>query len=497
MPEMPELCDVKALHDKIDQLLEALEGEKSFDFLIAFDQLCHLFFLKILDEQELGRVSYLGHDQGFHKPLFPLQTERYRWQRWCHLPSEELLAFVRDEVFSYMASLSREDRQVGEHFRDARLLINSSTGFARVVEIISRIEFTRMGHDAGVEFDRYLLERLVQVSAADSSYIKLPPALSRLMLELTQPQAGETVFDPSASVGDLLIAALDHMHINWPSERLSQQDITLSGVEDSRQLVRITKVRLMLHGLWRPSIHHLDLFADQEATHVPGPAQQVILAAPPLKTRTILALAYYQRDRPSDINYLQLCMASLAPGGRCAIVVPDAVLNSISRTAVAVRQHLIQSFNLLAVVKLPRSVLPSTARMNISLLIFRKPLAERAQGTEAAWFYQVDYLHGAATQEFSIQHLISLWQDYQASNFQEPFGPETVARLAPESQPPCCWWAKKEQLAQANYNLDAQIWHPVIEDIHAGDDPETLVNALLTDYQEIVIGLQSLLKEIK
>ena len=481
----------------VNIVFQRYSKKQPFQFLIALDQLCHLFFLKILDEEEASRVRSAGPSPFSIKPLFPLQTERYRWQRWCGLPDEALLAFVRDEVFSYMAALSRDDHEVGEHFRDAQFLIGVPASFKRVVEIISSIEFTTMDCDTSVEFDRYLIARLVEVSETDFSYIKLPPALSRLMLEVTQPQAGETVFDPSVGVGDLLIAALDQSHSNWPNEMLSQRDISFSGVENSRQLVRITKVRLMLHGLRHSSIHHLDLFADKEWQHVPEPVHQVILAARPLRTSTIHADATLPRYLASNLSYLQLCMASLAPGGRCAMVVPDTVLNSISHSMIAVRERLISNFHLLAVVKLPRSVLPITTRMNVSVLIFRKPLPLQSQGTDEVWFYQVAHLDAASTQEFSIQHLLAHWKSYSASNFQKLFGPETVASLPPGSNPPCCWWVKRESLTQANFNLDAQIWRPEIEDIHAGDDPETLLNAMLVDYHEIVIGLERLLKEIK
>ncbi len=481
------------LHNKIDELLASLKGTKPFDFLIALDQLCYLFILKMLDEEEDNRVRLASPSLFSLKPLFPLQTARYRWRHWCGLPAESLLPFVRDEVFSYMASLIREDAQVSEHFRDAQLMMGDLENFKQVVDIISSFEFATMGHDASAEFDRYLIARLVDVSATDSPYIQFPPALSRLMLEVTQPKAGETVFDPSAGVGDLLVATMDHLHINYPNETPGQLAITISGVEISRRLVRIAKVRLMVSGCRYSPLRQFDIFASKGSLLTLGSNSQVILAAPSL-TRPAYVPA---QDRPSDIAYLQLCMEALMPGGRCAIVVPDAVLSSISRTAIAIRGHLIANFNLLAVIKLSRSALPSALRMNGTLLIFQNPLTEDAPKTKQVWFYHVDQLAATATQEFSIDHFIALWKDYQASNFQRVSGPETITRLPPQSNPPCCWWVKKEQLAQANFNLDAQIWRPEIEDLHANDDPETLVNALLTDYHEIVNGLESLLKEMK
>jgi type I restriction enzyme M protein len=486
------------LHEKIDQMLEAIQGRvQPFDFLIALDQLCHLFFLKMLDEEEEYRGQQANPSLFSLKPLFPLQTARYRWHRWCGLPQEQLLPFVRDEVFPYMGSLTRDDQEVGEHFRDARLMFGTPESFATIISVISGFEFLTMRGDVRAEFDRYLMNRLADMSDSDSSYIKLPAPLARVMLELTRPQTSETVFDPTASVGDLLIAA--HGHLNGGFQEGNRNHFSgasLLGFEKSRQLVRICRVRLMLNGLRHASIYLVDVLATSESDHAPGLPANVILAAPPMRTKTVYFPDKLQYDHSPDFAFLQSCMHGLAPGGRCAIVVPDSVLAGPSRSLIALREKLITEFELLAVIKLPQSVLPTKARIKVSLLLFRKPLKFHPIDPRAVWFYEVRHLNDSAVGPFSIRHLLALWADYRVSNFQQPPGTETVVRLSPDAASPCCWWASKQQVALANFSLEAKRWQPQAADASLAVDPEILVDELIVDYQKMLSGLQELLREI-
>jgi type I restriction enzyme M protein len=487
------------LHQKIDQMLDAIKGRtQPFDFLIALDQLCHLFFLKMLDEEEPYRVQQASPSFSSLKPLFPLQTARYRWHRWCGLPSDELLPFVRDEVFPYMGSLTRDDQDVGEHFRDAHFGFGNPESFATVITIISGFDFTTMSRDERVEFDQYLIGRLAVTCDDGSSYIKLSPALARLMLALTQPELDEVVFDPATGVGDLLIATLGHLHEGaQEGKRNHFSGVSLLGFEKSRQLVRICKVRLMLNGLRHALIHLFDLFTADQPDQAPGLPANVILAAPPMRTKAVFLANNLQYDRSPDFAFLQSCMHGLAPGGRCAIVVPDSVLAGTSRGLIALRERLITEFELLAVIKLPQNVLPAKANIKVSLLLFHKPMKLRSYDPAAVWFYEVRHLNDMAAGLFSISYLLKLWADYQASNFQQPPGPETVTRLSPDAATPCCWWASKQQVALANFNLEARKWQPEVADDALAVDPEILVDELISDYQKMVVGLQQLMMEIK
>jgi type I restriction enzyme M protein len=82
-------------------------------------------------------------------------------------------------------------------------------------------------------------------------------------------------------------------------------------------------------------------------------------------------------------------MQSLAPGGRCAIVVPEGVLFGSTKAHVDLRRKLVDAFNLLAVVSLPAGVFKPYTGVKTAVLVFRKPTEGSEQVTEKVWFYEV------------------------------------------------------------------------------------------------------------
>ena len=69
----------------------------------------------------------------------------------------ELGAFLRDDVFPYMASLVREDPHVAGYFRDSILQIAEPGVLKQVVEEIGSIEFRKLGPDVKGDIFEYLL----------------------------------------------------------------------------------------------------------------------------------------------------------------------------------------------------------------------------------------------------------------------------------------------------------------------------------------------------
>ena len=55
-------------------------------------------------------------------------------------------------------------------------------------------------------------------------------------------------------------------------------------------------------------------------------------------------------------------METLAPGGRCAVVVPEGALFGSSNAHKSLRQKLVQDFEILAVVSLPAGVFKTLCR---------------------------------------------------------------------------------------------------------------------------------------
>ena len=97
----------KELRSKLDQVTNILFAGGLANPITYIEQLSYLIYLKMLDEME-SKNELQARLGGATSQLFPKQAVRYRWSEWRFKSGKELLDFVRDEVFSHMASLHRK-----------------------------------------------------------------------------------------------------------------------------------------------------------------------------------------------------------------------------------------------------------------------------------------------------------------------------------------------------------------------------------------------------
>jgi len=200
-------------------------------------------------------------------------------------------------------------------------------------------------------------------------------------------------------------------------------------------------------------------------------------------------------------------MQHLAPGGRCAVVVPEGLLFGSTGAHVDLRKKLLDDFDLLAVVSLPAGVFKPYAGVKTAVLVFRRPASESAKRVNWVWFYEVrndgydpDKISGGGRVETpeknDIPDLLEHWKSYKASGFTTPPGLEAKTLLPHGAEEPSCWWTTRQKLADAEYNLGAGQWKPRIAEKTSNEDPKELVAEVLNDYRQVVEGLEALMTEL-
>ena len=204
-------------------------------------------------------------------------------------------------------------------------------------------------------------------------------------------------------------------------------------------------------------------------------------------------------------------LRSLAPGGRCAVVVPEGALFGSTRAHKDLRERLLRECELLAVVSLPAGVFKPYAGVKTSVLVFRRPAAEPVEGRAATgrvWFYEIrndgydpDKIQGGGRPETpeknDIPGLMAAWGNYKASGYREPPGVEAGAVLDAGSEEPRCWWAPFDAVAENDYNLTASRYKPRVAEAMPDEDPAELIREVLAIEREITAGLEKLLGEVE
>jgi len=541
----------QTIRKKLDHITDILWGGGVTNPVTYIDQISYLIYLKLLDEEENSRELQRRLKAGDGHKLFPGQAERFRWSKWKFKSGAALRDFVRDEVFPYMASLVKDEPQVAEYFRDAVLEIHDPNVLKQVVDELDGIDFRKLGPDVKGDIFEYLLTHLGQ--SALNGQFRTPRQIRTFMVEMVDPDLGDTIYDPACGTAGFLVDVVDYLRAKYSEspeeipiygeewlekrgqtveearqqipnlqiyrkgigERIPKWDLleaSIYGTDVSRQMLRISMMNLVLHGIRKARLKRANVLSEmggltEDDLHR---KYQVILSNPPFAG--VLPQDSIRQDLPtsskkSELLFLALMLESLAPGGRCAVVVPEGALFGATGAHVELREKLLRENELLAVVSLPAGVFKPYSGVKTSVLVFRKPKDLPKKGkaaTQRVWFYEVrndgydpDKIQGGGRPETpelnDISGLLRTWDKYEKSRFKETPGVRAGETLPLGSAEPRSWWAGIEAIQASDFNLTASRYKPTIAEKLSEEDPSELIREVLDLEQEIVVGLTRLL----
>lgn len=519
------------------------------------EQISYLIYLKLLDEEESNRELRARLKAGNGKRLFPDQAERFRWMKWRFYSGNKLRDFIRDEVFPYMASLVKDEPQVAEYFRDAVLEITDPNVLKQVVDELDTIDFRKLGPDVKGDIFEYLLTHLGQ--SALNGQFRTPKQIRAFMVAMTDPDIGDTIFDPACGTAGFLIDTVDYLLAKYsetPQELpiygedwLEKRKQTLSeakkeipglqtyrkgagekipdwglleasiyGTDVSRQMMRISMMNLVLHGIGKARLKRANVLSEigGQSEDDLNRRYKVILSNPPFAG--VLPKESIRQDLPttskkSELLFLALMMESLAPGGRCAVVVPEGALSGSTGAHKDLRKKLVRDFEILAVISLPAGTFKPYSVVKTSVLVFRKPMSAPKKGQAATgkvWFYEVkndgydpDKIQGGGRPETpeknEIPGLLASWARYKETRFQNPPGEKGNDMLESGSEEPKCWWTEYEVIEASDFKLTASRYKPQVGEEVPNEDPVDLIRDVLEIEQKITAGLEKLLKDME
>ena len=216
--------------EKLARIVDILQKNGEENSITNIEQVCHLIFLKIIDEEESNREvkasNTVQRKRWTSDLIFAGQCRRYRWSEWGNRSGRELLDFVRYDVFAYMASLVSEEPQVANYFKDAQLKIDDPNILKRLVDEIDPIAFTNLEVDVKSEIIEYLLARFAQ--SEKLGFYRTPPHIRKLMVELIDPDFGDTIFDPACGTGGFLIESVQYILAKYSTR---QREAPIYGQE--------------------------------------------------------------------------------------------------------------------------------------------------------------------------------------------------------------------------------------------------------------------------
>lgn len=433
-------------------------------------QLCWMFFLKILDDQD-EQLELM--QPGYSSPL----PRHLRWRAWAADPEgatgDELLAFINEKLFPSLKELPitgadrRRHRVVRGVFEDAYNYMKSGYLLRQVVNKINEVDFNNLAEKQhfGDVYEQLLTDLQ---SAGNAGEYYTPRAVTAFMAERIDPKPGELILDPACGTGGFLTCAMRHTrerYIKTPhDEALMQQ--SLRAVEKKPLPHMLCTTNMLLHNIEDPSfVRHDNTLARPYISHGADDRVDVILTNPPFGGKEEVGIEsnfpkQYQTRETADL-FLALIMRLLKKNGRAAVVLPDGSLFG-EGVKTRLKEALLTECNLHTIVRLPNSVFKPYASIGTNLLFF-----EKGTPTEDIWFYEHQMPEGqkaySMTKPIRVEHFagcIDWWG-----------GAEREGRVETE----VAWRVTADDVKGRGYNLDIKNPHVIAE---AHQDPEELLHRL-------------------
>jgi type I restriction enzyme M protein len=433
-------------------------------------QLCWMFFLKIIDDQD-QQLEVL--QDGYRSPIPP----RLQWRQWAADPEgltgDALMAFVNGELFPALKELQAKGgaapraRVVRSVFEDAYNYMKSGQLMRQVVNKISGVDFNDLAERRHFgEIYEQLLNDLQSAGNAGEYYT--PRALTAFMVDRIDPRPGELLFDPSCGTGGFLTCAIRHMrerYVKKPDDEARLQ-AGLRAVEKKPLPHMLCVTNMLLHGVEDPGfVRHDNTLARPYIGWGQADRVDIILTNPPFGGREEDGIesnfpAHFRTKETADL-FLALFIRLLKPGGRAAIVLPDGSLFG-EGVKTRLKEHLLAECDLHTIVRLPNSVFRPYASIGTNLLFF-----DKGRPTDDIWFYEHRVPEGqkaySMTRPIRVEHLqpcVDWWG-----------GPQREGRV----ETPQAWRVSIDEVKARGYNLDIKNPHAVADE-HG--DPALLLAAL-------------------
>ncbi|MCX4587039.1 class I SAM-dependent DNA methyltransferase [Streptomyces sp. NBC_01481] len=354
------------------------------------EQLTYLLFLKMADE--IAR----------NKPHLVVPAA-YSWQSLAAKTGPELEAHYR----KILTELGKDpSTTLGTIFANSRLRITEPTLLERlIVNLIGKEDWTV--HSMKEVYEGLLANAAEDTRTSAGQYFT-PRALIGAIVDVMQPQPGDTITDPICGTGGFLVAShgylrKHHMLDLFHDRRNALGSGQIWGTAPTVGTARFAAMNMLLHGMG--SLHGLPLVAAGDALATkPGRQASLVLTNPPFGRKSAMTIAgsdgKAERERISyargdfcaatanrHLNFLQHTMSLLEVNGRAAVVLPDSALFE-GGAGEKVRRRLLDEFSLHTILRLPAGIFHAGGvRANV-LFFERKPArAGDEPSTSMLWVY--------------------------------------------------------------------------------------------------------------
>ncbi|MDO6533854.1 type I restriction-modification system subunit M [Alteromonas stellipolaris] len=335
----------------------------------------------------------------------------------------------------------------------------------------------------------YLIKRFADKANKKAGEFYTPRTIVRLMVNILDPQAGESVYDPACGTGGMLLETIHHVKENGGDPRL----LKIKGQEKNLTTEAIARMNLFLHGQEDFDIARGDtLRAPKFLQNDYLETFDCVIANPPFSLKEwgydLWSNDPYGRKQyglapktNGDFAWVQHMFVSLNDKGRMAVVLPHGVLFR-SGAEGRIRTQLLKENRIEAIIGVASNLFYGTG-IPACILILRKSRPVTHKNHVLIINAEATFTKGRAQNTLSNDQADDIYKIYQQQEFEGPRANEIegVAR-----------WVQMSEIEENDFNLNIAryVQKPLKE--------ETItVEEALTDFQSKLTALEKAEQELE
>ncbi|MFN0157016.1 MAG: N-6 DNA methylase [Bacteroidota bacterium] len=346
---------------------DLLRKEGLREGLERFTEFSNLLFLKLISEIEKEREN-VGEDR--------ILDEQYCWDAFKDKKATEMLDYINDTI---LPRLVDKYNHSGDVFQQKLAITNAKT-LKAIVDKLSKLTLLDTDSDIKGDAFEYFLKNSISVGNDLGEYFT-PRHIVKLIVDLVDPVFKDRVYDPTCGTGGFLIQAFRHIKSKVRPTKGNLRIIkekTIYGRELTGT-AKIAKMNMIIIGDGHTNIEQMDSLS----APIKGKFE-IVLANYPFSQKTDYSALYGLSTENANAIFLKHIIDALKDGGKAGIVVPEGLLFDETAQSVKVRQILLETCEVLAVISLDGYVFQPYTGQPTSILVFKK-----GRTTKKVWFFEV------------------------------------------------------------------------------------------------------------
>lgn len=454
--------------------------------ILFFKRICDVYDEEFEEAMEQVGDEELAKGEMFHRIQIPAE---------CHW--KDVFAETKDigqALKDSFRGIELENPQLHGIFGDASWTNKERLSDELLSTLLNHFNKVNLGvssvrdDDMGRAYE-YLIKRFADKANKKAGEFYTPRTIVRLMVNILDPQANESVYDPACGTGGMLLETIHHVKENGGDPRL----LKIKGQEKNLTTEAIARMNLFLHGQEDFEIVRGDTLRDPKFLKNDRLEDfDCVIANPPFSLKE-WGHDYWTSDpygRASyglapktngDFAWVQHMFASLNDEGRMAVVLPHGVLFRGGAEG-KIRTKLLKENRIVAVIGVASNLFYGTG-IPACILVLRKARPEEHKDHVLIVNAEEIFTKGRAQNTLSEPQADEIYDIYQKMRIKGPKADdiEGVARWVPHSE---------IEENDFNLNIARYVQKPLEEDT-------ITVEEALKDFQQKLAALEVAEQELE